>query len=153
MGFNIPSPSAGAGAPEVEDGLAVVRFDDIRERVVEAFITEKDNYGKPDDGRRLDFIFTLMTDQGEVAYQDGDPIELRQAKSCKPGSTGEKSNFREYLSGILTAKEMAAWEASTPDDPFDGSAAVGRLLNVKITHNKRGWPEVETVIGVVKGGK
>lgn len=152
MGFNIPGPGSGAGAPDVEDGLAVVRFDDIRERHVPAFVTDKDNFGKPDDGNRLDFMFTLLTEDGEVAYgDDGDPIELRQAKACKPGSTGPKSNFREYLSGILTPKEMAAWEASTPDDPFDGSAIPGRKLNVKISHNGRGWPEVETVIGIVKG--
>lgn len=153
MGFNIPSPSAGAGAPEVEDGLAIVRFEDIRERFVEDFVTEKDNYGKPDDGHRLDFIFTLLTADHEVVYEEGDPVELRQAKACKPGSTGPKSNFREVLSGILTPKELAAWEASTPEDPFDGSAIQGRILNVKISHNKRGWPEVETVIGPVKGAK
>jgi len=155
MPWNLPAPTKGGDAPSVEDGLAVARFDDILARHVPDFVTEKDNYGKPDDGNRIDFQFTLMVQEDKgyaVAYTEGgDPIELRQGKACKPGATGEKSNFRMYLAGILTPQELAAWEASTEDAPFDGSAIKGRLVHVKIAHNKRDWPEVEQVISPVKG--
>jgi hypothetical protein len=151
MGLNIPSPTMGTNAPEVPDGLAVVRFADIRERFVESFVTDKDNYGKPDDGWRIDFVFNLLDEDGEIAYTEGgDPVEIKQSKACRRGNYGTRSNFREILGGILTAKEIAAWENSSEDDPFDGESIVGRLLDVKIAHNKRGWPEVETVVGIRK---
>lgn len=156
MPFYLPTKNVGSGAPEVEDGLAIVRFDDIFEREIDQFKTESDRYGKKDDGFRLELQFTLVDKDFAVLYQEeGDPIELRNAKAIKHGSngayaTGEKSNFYAYMSAMLTAPELAAWEAATAEAPYDGSAVQGRFFNVKISHSKGGWPQVEDVIGPAK---
>lgn len=153
MGFFLPAKNTASGAPEVADGLALARFDDIQERFVEEFVTDSDKFKKADDGKRLDFVMTLVDEDHDVIYQEGDPIVLRQAKSVKPGATGEKSNFYEYLSGLLTAKQLAQWEASTEDDPADFSELPGTVYNVKISHSKSGWPQIETIIGPAKAPK
>ena len=158
MAWNLPIKNTGGNPPEVEAGLALVRFDDIKARFVEQFVTESDNYGKPDDGNRLDFQFTLLDENRAVVFDERDdgeivPIELRQAKACKPGATGSNSNFYEYLGGLLTVQEMAQWEVATAEAPFDASATKGRILNVKIGHNKKGWPQVDSIIGIAKSAK
>lgn len=155
MPFSLPTKNAGGNAPEVEDGLALARFDDLVERHVEAFVTEKDRYDKPDDGNRLEFLFTLVDEEHEpILNPESDsgvePIGLRNAKSCKPGATGEKSNFYGYLTGLLTKQELAIWEAATEDEPADFGKVPGRVYNVQISHSKSGWPQIETIIGIAK---
>lgn len=149
MGFTLPTFNTGAGAPEVEDGLALWRFDDLLLKEHPDW-AGTDKFGKEDDGKRYHFVGTLMASKTEVAYDpnsEGDPIELEATTRT---ATGEKSNFFAYMSGLLTAKELAAYQAATADDPFDGSALPGRIYNVKIAHNKKGWPFIETIIGVAK---
>jgi hypothetical protein len=147
MPFNLPTANSGAGAPQVDDGLALLRFDDLVLRE-HADWAGTDSFGKDDDGRRYHFIFTVGTDKREVVYgPDGDPVELEATTRT---ATGERSNFRAILAGVLTPQELAAWEAATAEDPFDGSAAQGRWVNGKIAHNKKGWPFVEQVIGIAK---
>jgi hypothetical protein len=144
MPFQLPVANAGGDAPEVADGLALVRFDDL---VLKAHPdwAGKDKFGKDDSGDRFHFLFSKMASPTEVEYQEsGDPIDL---EALTRTATGEKSNFAAIMSGILTPQEFAAWQAATAEQPFDGSAAQGRLLNAKIAHNKRGWPFVEAVIG------
>ncbi len=158
MGFYLPTKNVGGNAPDVEDGLALARFDDLVSRHVESFVTAADKYGKPDDGNRLEFMFTLVDENhAEVfdpeAEDQTKPISLRQEKSCKPGSTGEKSNFYEYLTGLLTPAELALWEAATEDAPADMSFLPGRVYNVKISHSKSGWPQIASIIGVAKAPK
>lgn len=151
MGFTLPAFNAGAGAPEVEDGLALARFDDLVLKEHPDW-AGTDKFGKEDDGSRFHFIFTLVDDDHDVIYADGDPIEL---EAMTRTATGEKSNFFAILSGLLTSPELAAYQASTAEDPFDGSKLPGRIVNVKIAHNKKGWPLIDSVIGVAKarGGK
>lgn len=158
MGFSLPTKNSGGGAPNVEDGLALARFDDLVARHIESFVTESDKYGKADDGNRLELMFTLVDANHKPMFDpDADdqtqPITLRNAKTIKPGATGEKSNFYEYLTGLLTAKELAIWEAATEDDPADFSDLPGRVYNVKINHSKSGWPQVESIIGIAKAPK
>lgn len=156
MPFTLPTANKGGDAPKVEDGLAVLRFDDLLLKPHEDW-AGTDKFGKADDGNRYHFLFTLMSPDGKaVQYAaigepgEGDPIEL---EALTRTATGEKSNFAAILGGILTASEMAAWQAATEDDPWTGGAAVqGRLVNAKIAHNKREWPFVEAVIGAFKVG-
>ena len=149
MGFTLPPKNTGAGAPEVEDGLALARFDDLQLREHEKW-AGTDQYGNADDGRRYHFLFTLVDDAHEVMYQDGDPIEL---ESLTRTATGERSNFYANITGLLDAKELAAYNAATADDPWDGSSLPGTVYNVKIAHNKGGWPFVEQIIGKAKAPK
>lgn len=156
--FYLPSKSVGAGAPAVEDGLALARFDDLVARHVESFVTASDKFGHEDDGNRLELQFTLVDEaHAEVfdpeAEDQTKPIQLRNAKSIKPGATGERSNFYEYLTGLLTPQEFAIWEAATEEAPADFSQLPGRVYNVKISHSKSGWPQVESIIGIAKKPK
>lgn len=148
MPFNLPGYNTGAGAPPVEDGLGLARFDDLELRDHPDWAKESDKFGNPDDGRRFHFMFTLVDEAHAVVYHEDDPIEVEATTRT---STGEKSNFYALMTGLLTAKELAAWKAATPDDPFDGEVIKGRIYNVKFAHNeKSGWPYVEQVIGVAK---
>jgi hypothetical protein len=152
MGFTLPTFNTGAGAPEVEDGLALARFDDLVLKEHPDW-AGTDKFGKADDGNRFHFLFTLVDEDHAVVYDpesEGDPIEL---EALTRTATGEKSNFFAIMSGLLTAKELAAYQAATADDPFDGSELPGRVYNVKIAHNKRGWPFIEDVISVAKPPK
>ena len=148
MPFYLPTANAGGDAPNVEDGLALLRFDDlVRKEHPDWAGTDK--FGKPDDGTRYHFQFTMMANAEEVAYDEGDPIELDATTRT---ATGEKSNFRAILAGILTPAELALWEAATPEAPADIDIQ-GRLVHVKVAHNKKGWPFIESVVGIYKAPK
>lgn len=146
--FFFPTPTAGAGAPQVEDGLALARFDDIRLVEHEDWAVEKDAYGNKDDGRRYHFVFTLMENKTTEAYgEDGDPIQLERLTRT---ATGKRSGFRAVMQGILTPAEFEAFLSATADAPFNGNKVKGRVYNVKVTHSSGGWPQIEDVIGVAK---
>ena len=164
--MNIPNNQAGTGAiPEIEDGIHTGRFDDIKVRVVEAFITEKDKFGHPDDGTRYDFATTVFNDEGtepvmlvDVLEGADDPTEefvlSRTAKSVKSISGGEKSNSYAYLKGILTAAEMALFQASGKgDEDADAAWAAaaekvnGRMVKFLVSHNDKGYPQIEAFLG------
>ena len=156
MPFNLPTKNKGQGAPDIEDGLAVLRFDDLR-LVEHPDWAGTDKYGHDDDGTRYHFDFTVMSEDGsEVVYATvegvptGDPLELDATTRT---STGEKSNFYAILSGILTAAELKQWDDATEDAPFDGSHLQGRLVHGKVEHNKKGWPFVAQTISPFKKPK
>lgn len=150
MPLNLPTANAGGDIPKVDDGLALLRFDDI---VLEEHPdwAGTDKFGKADDGRRFKFLFTLLDDDQNVVYQDEeDPDSETVVDAMTRTATGEKSNFAALLGGILTPAEFEAWKTATADNPFDASAAQGRVVNGKIAHNKKGYPFVEAVIGIAK---
>lgn len=151
MAFTLPKKAA-SGAPQVEDGLALWRFDDLVLREHPDW-AGKDNYGNDDDGQRYHFVGTLVDEDHAVIYDpksEGDPIEL---ESTTRTATGQRSNFYANITGLLTPKELAAYDASTPEDPFDASDLPGRVYNVKIAHNKNDWPFIEQIIGIAKAPK
>lgn len=146
--FFFPTPTAGAGAPNVEDGLALWRFDDIRLVEHEDWAVDKDQYGNKDDGRRFHFVGTLMESKTEEKYgEDGDPIELEKLTRT---ATGKRSGFRAVMEGLLSPKEFEQFLAATADSPFNGSQVRGRVYNVKIKHSTSGWPQIDDIIGVAK---
>lgn len=158
--MNIPAPVAGGSAPEIQDGLYVARFNDITYRVVESFKTEKDKFGKVDDGGRFDFGATVLDDERKPvllpeAESPEDTLDLRQAKSVKVFSNDDRSNSHFYLKGLLTPSEFASWLASTPEAPVDLSHVAGREVNIQVSHNEKGWPQIEAFLGPAKplGGK
>lgn len=147
-GFFFPTPSAGSAAPEVEDGLALWRFDDIRLVEHTDWAVERDNYGNKDDGRRYHFVGTLMESKTEEKIgDDGDPIELERLTRT---ATGKRSGFRAVMEGLLTPAEFQQFLAATADAPFDGSKVRGRVYNIKVGHSSSGWPNVEDIIGIAK---
>lgn len=153
--MNIPAPTASGTIPEIEDGLYVARFNDITYRVVEQFKTDKDKFGKVDDGGRFDFGVTVLDEdrQPVLLPEAEDPtqtLDLRQAKSVKVFSSDERSNSYAYLKGILTPVEFQLWLASTAENPADLSAAAGREVHIQVSHNDKGWPQVEAFLGPAK---
>lgn len=145
--MQLPKANKGGSAPEVEAGLALVRLDDIVERAHPDW-AGKDNFGNDDDGARYHFLTTLVDKDRAVVYADGEPVELEAMTRM---ATGKKSNFRAHMEGILTKAEFAAWDADEPlpEDPKYGPVQ-GRYVNVKIGHNKNGWPLIEDFISPEK---
>ena len=161
--MNIPGATNSQGeAPEVEDGLYVAKFVGVESRHVPSFVTDKDKFGHPDDGNRIDFNFALLDEDGNpVLKGDGDDPDdiliLRQAKSIKVLSSGEKSNSYAMLKGILTPAELALFiETGKGDEAADAAWAAaaekvdGRIVNVQVTHSSTGWPQIEAALGPVK---
>lgn len=143
MAFVLPKANAGGDAPTVEDGLVVLRFDDLVLKEHEDW-AGTDQYGHADDGKRFHFQFTLLDAAHQVCYEEGDPIEL---EALTRTATGEKSNFAKILKGILTPAEFLAWQAN---EPFDGEVIKGRAVNGVIAHSTKGWPNVAQVISNAK---
>lgn len=155
--MNIPKPVAGGEIPEVEDGLFVARFDGINQRVVDAFKTDKDKFGKPDDGTRFDLLFTLLDENREpVLKGEGedpdDTLQLRNHKAIKVFSSDDRSNSYAYMKGILTPAEFTLWTAGELTE--EAAAAVdGRHVNVQVVHSPKGWPEIGATLGPAKAPK
>ena len=144
MGLNLPTANQGGSAPEVEDGITLLRFDDLQQKS-HADWAGTDSFGHPDDGERFHFLFTLCDDDKTVVYnEEGDPIELEAVTRT---ATGAKSNFAAILKGILTSAEFTLWEAN---EPFDGDKVQGRFVLGTIEHSKKGWPQVAATHGAPK---
>lgn len=148
MGFNLPALTKG-NPPPVADGLAKVLLTaiEVREHTDWA---GTDQYGNADDGRRIHFVATLLDEKLEPVYDEnddsGDPISLEKMTRT---ATGKKSGFRAQMEALLTKPEFAAYEAATPEAPFDSSVML-RVYDAQISHNKNDWPQIETFIGVSK---
>lgn len=149
--FFFPTANSASTAPEVEDGLALARFEDLK-LVDHPDWAGTDQYGNADDGRRYHFVFALVDEKGEPIYDvnSGDPVELERLTRT---ATGKRSKFREVMEGLLTPAEFTQFLAATADNPFNGEKVKGRVYNIKVGHSASGWPNVEDVIGVAKGVK
>jgi hypothetical protein len=146
--FFFPTPNGASSAPQVEDGLALWRFDDIRLVEHEDWAVDRDAYGNKDDGRRYHFVGTLMEDKTTPVYgEDGDPVELEKLTRT---ATGKRSGFRAVMEGLLTPAEFERFLNSTAEAPFNGAAIRGRVYNIKVGHSKSDWPHVEDIIGQAK---
>ena len=152
--MNIPAPTSSAGsAPEIEDGLYVARFNDIYHKVHEDWAQAKDKFGKVDDGGRFHFNFTILDDEREpVIPEDADDPDktLDLEALTRNLSSHEKAASYALLKGILTPVEFAAWMASTPENPADLSGVANREVNVQVSHNGKGWPQIEATLGPAK---
>lgn len=155
--MNIPAPTTSAGsAPEIEDGLYVARFNDIYHKVHTDWATPKDKFGHADDGGRFHFNFTILDEDGQPVLREDaeDPDQTLDLEAMTRNmSSHEKSNSYALLKGILTPAEFTAWIESTPENPADLSDVANRLVNVQVSHNTKGWPQIEATLGPKKKGK
>jgi len=155
--MNIPAPQTSAGsAPEIEDGLYVARFNDIYHKVHDDWATPKDKFGHADDGGRFHFSFTILDKDGEPVLRDDaeDPDQTLDLEAMTRNmSSHEKSNSYALLKGILTPAEFLSWIESTPEVPADLSDVANRHVNVQVSHNGKGWPQIEATLGPKKKGK
>lgn len=156
--MNIPAPTSSAGSvPEIEDGLVVVRFNDIYQKDHPDWATDKDKFGHADDGSRFHFNATILDAERkpvllvDVKEDVDDPTEEFNLEAMTRNlSSHEKSNSYALLKGILTPAEFALWVGSTKDNPADLSAVGGREVNAQISHNTKGWPQIEAFLGPAK---
>ena len=152
--MNIPAPTSSAGnAPEIEDGLYVARFNDIYHKVHEDWAQARDKFGKVDDGGRFHFNATILDEERKPVLLEGaegpdDTLDLEAL--TRNMSSHEKASSYAYLKGILTPTEFAMWLASTPENPADLSNVAGREVNVQVSHNSKGWPQIEAFLGPSK---
>lgn len=149
--MKLPTANKGGDAPDVEEGLNRVRFDDLILKQHPDW-AGTDNFGNADSGERYHFLCTLLDEEKKVVYdaETGDPITI---EALTRTATGAKSNFAKHLKGILTAAEFAQWENATEDEPFDGSVMQGRILLVMVEKNKKDWPFIAQFLGQPKKGK
>lgn len=142
MGVTFTSSGGGAGAPSIEDGIHDFRFDGVSAVVVEQWKKAEGNWGKPDDGRRFSWDFTLLDEQGDVVYDDdADPIEINKKTST---STNTKSKTVpaavKILRALMTPAEYAAFDQG---DTPDSDTLVGRTVQGLVSHNDNGWPQID----------
>jgi hypothetical protein len=139
----------GSGAPEVEDGLTLLRFDGIKQinHPDWAESAEQNKYHKEDTGDRLHFMTTVLDEEtGAVRYKDdGDPLELETLTTV---SFGEKSTAYGLLKGIFTKAELALFE--DPEQTLDSDTLIGRPLQGIVAHNSKNWPFVESFMPATK---
>lgn len=142
MGFDfLPQFNAG-DVPDVEDGMTDALFLGVRLVEHPDWAVESDRFGKPDDGKRLHFSFVLVDEEGAEIYpEEGEkPVELELKTRT---ASGERSNTYAAMKGILTAPELAAWQAGAAPK---AEALDRRPVQLVISHNEKGYPNIDQVL-------
>lgn len=141
MGVTI-NKGQGVDAPDIDNGAYAARFDGmvVEEHPDWAQTAEANKFHKADSGRRIRFNFTLLDEDGDELYEDGDPVEV---SALTREAFGEKSRAYALFGPILTASERTAFEAG---EDLDSDAIEGRRVLVAIEKNKNGWPVVMSVM-------
>ena len=136
MGTTFRATSKAADAPEVEPGVYDARFDGVESK----FITG----GQYGDGNRFEWSFTLLDDDGDVMYDEGEPLEVT-------GLTSESTNILSkttpravrYLKALMTPAEFATFSAG---EGVDESALIGRVAQIEVSVKENGWPSIANVL-------
>jgi hypothetical protein len=145
--MNIPKPTAGEGKiVEIEDGFYPALFRGIEPREHPNWAVEKDQFGNPDDGNRMHFLFRILDEdwQPAIPANADEPDETIDLDAMTRNlSSDSRSNAYELLKGILTPPQFAQWEAGdeidSPDDP---------VVMVRVEHNKKNYPFVAATLGL-----
>ena len=146
--------SKAAEAPNVEEGM----FDAIligvtAKRVKGGQYTRDTERGDP----KLEWGFNLLDEDGNVVYDDGDPVEV--SKLTGTGfNIASKTVPQEVrmLKALLTKAELAAFEAGegTPDDAVQApEGLLGRKVQVEVFVKENGWPGIGNVVAPRGGQK
>ena len=136
MGIVFTATSKSADAPDIEAGIYDARCDGVAVK----FITG----GQFGDGDRFEWSFTLLDDEGETLYDDGEPVEVTGLTSTSL-NTMSKTTPRavRYLKALLTPAEFAAFEAG---DGVDEKAILGKTVQVEVSIKDNGWPAIANVL-------
>jgi hypothetical protein len=146
--------SKAAEAPDIDEAM----YDGILIRVAEKRVkggqyTKDTENGDP----KLEWTFTPLDDEGNVLYDDGDPIEV--SKLTGVGfNIASKTVPQEVrmLKALLTKAEYAAFEAGdgTPDDAVDApEGLLGRKAQIEVFVKENGWPGIGNVVQPTGGQK
>lgn len=136
MSQTFKATSKAADAPDIEAGVYDARFDGVSVK----FITG----GQYGDGDRFEWAFTLIDDDGDVMYDEGDAVVATGLTSMSTNITSKtQPRAVRYLKGLMTPVEFASFEAG---EGVDENALVGRVVQVEINITDKGWPRVANVL-------
>lgn len=142
-----------AEAPDIEEAM----YDGILVRV-ESKNVKGGMYTKntKDGDPKLEWVFNPLDDEGNVMYDDGDPIEV--SKLTGVGfNIASKTVPQEVrmLKALLTKAEYSEFENGngTPDDAEEApEGLLGRKAQLEVFVKENGWPGVGNVVAP-KGGQ
>jgi hypothetical protein len=136
MGHTFAATTKSADAPNVDAGIYDGRFDGVSTKFVEG--------GQFGDGERLVWAFTLLDDDGNVLYDDGDPIEVDGLTSMSTNVLSKTTpKAVRYLKSLMTAAEFAAFSEGKG---VSADELVGRVVQVEVAIRDSGWPTVANVL-------
>lgn len=141
MGTTFTATSKAAEAPNVEEGMYDARFDGTQSKRVKGGLYTKDT---ENGDLKLEWLFTLLDDEGNELYDEGDPIQL--TKLTGTGfNIASKTVPQEVrvLKALLTSAEYAAFEAGQGTDEEE---LKGRKVQVEVFVKENGWPGIGNVI-------
>lgn len=143
MGKTFTATSKAADAPDIEGGVYDARFDGVETK----FITG----GQYGDGDRFEWAFTLLDDDGDVMYEEGEAIEVTGLTSTSTNITSKtQPRAVRYLKALMTAGEFAAFEAG---EGIDEDKLLGRTVQVEVAIKDNGWPTIGNVLPARKARK
>jgi hypothetical protein len=141
-GFTFVPASTPANAPNIEAGLYDARWDGV-EQISHPDWAGKGKFGK-DDGERFHWSFTLLDSDGDVIYEDGDPVELEAVTNINMNVLSKTvPRGVGYLKALMTPEEFAAFVAG---GPVVASNLVGRKVQLQVIIKDNGWPAIENVL-------
>jgi hypothetical protein len=135
-GIVFAGTSKAADAPDIEAGFYDARFDGIDKKFIKG--------GQFGDGDRFEWAMTLLDDEGEVLYFEGEPVELTGLTSLSMNvvsSTVPKAV--KYLKALMTPQEFAAFEAGEGIEP---KALLGRVVQAEVAIKDNGWPTIVNIL-------
>jgi hypothetical protein len=140
MGYGIKNTPAKAAPEGVEEGLTPAIFNSM------ALVNHPDWAGPGkfgyDDGERLHWSFTLVDENEQPLYDDGDVIEIEAVNSATLNTKSDKSKNAAWLKAVSPVA-FAAVDAGTE---FDSEEMDGAPCYLLLEIKENGWPKVVNVI-------
>ena len=141
MGTTFTPTTKAAEAPDIEAGIYDARFDGTEQKLIKGGQYTRDTVnGDP----KLEWAFTLLDDDDDVMYDDGDPVEVTKLTGVG-FNIAAKTVPQELrvLKALCTAAEYAAFEAGQGTKEED---LIGRIVQVEVFVKDNGWPGVGNVL-------
>lgn len=125
-------------------GMFDLRFDGTEEKVVKGGQYQKD----PDGDLKLQWNFTVLDDEGEPWYFNGDPIEVNKLTGIGFNVASKTVPAEvKVLKALHTPAEHAKFEAG---EGTEESKLIGRVVQGELFINKNGFLGVGDIIAARK---
>lgn len=136
MGKTFTATTKSAEAPDVEGGLYDAKFNGVTVRRFEG--------GQYGDGDRYVWSFVLLDDDGDVMYDEGDPVEVDGLTSTSTNVLSKTTpKAVRFLKALMTPAEFAAFEGG---EGIDEDSLIGRVVQVDVAIRDNGWPTISNVL-------
>jgi hypothetical protein len=147
MGFEIKNTPS-ASAPDIDPGLRPALLTGITQ-VAHPEWAGPNKFGNYDNGDRWHWEFTLLDDDGQPAYEDGDPVTITQINSATFNTKSDKSKNALWVKAVApdVFRSVDAGLAPTAEQLEN----LPCMILVEIKEN--GWPVVTNVLPPLKKSK